>query len=227
MAQQYFTIPATGVYGTYKFYENDQIPMELAVELGIEGAALTEGDYFSSEEQAAIIDTVSAGASLRILPAYDETMPPYLASAASNPGANTLVLMEAPLRSDDLTVGVVRVYVAVNAAADLKVGVYTFDGTTFTLLGSSAATAVGGSATVQAVSLSAPVTVPGGTRRYYGLVTDSATPTFGRMPGPPPVLVYLDPYVTIETSAFTLPATLALADTASTNLAFWLRGGAA
>lgn len=54
MAQQWYTITEDGIYGQRQYVTGDQIPMEWAVEWGLDGAELAEGEFFSTEEQAAV-----------------------------------------------------------------------------------------------------------------------------------------------------------------------------
>lgn len=70
VAQTYYTIPSSGVYRSpdgrenYWFYEDDLIPMELAVRMGMDGATLPDPDpYFTADEQAAIAQIASENVS--------------------------------------------------------------------------------------------------------------------------------------------------------------------
>jgi hypothetical protein len=115
--------------------------------------------------------------------AYDESVP--FAAASNSAGmnaANDVVLMELPQRNDSLVIAKIRLWVA-NQAGNLDVGLWRFDGATWTLITSSGSTAVGTGAAVQTVTLLAPYTRPPRTRTYIGLSTDSGTATFGRAPG--------------------------------------------
>lgn len=153
---------------------------------------------------------------------YDETIPYWYATTSSAPATNTLYIAEADNRATDLVVDKIRVAVGATSNGNLKVCVYTFDGTTWTLLGSSASTAVSTANTIQTVSLQSTVVVPRGVRRFYGLVSDG-TATFQRMAGVLQVAAFLEPSLALKASSFTLPATMVLADLTATNLGFWLK----
>lgn len=157
---------------------------------------------------------------------YDEPYPWWYASTSSAPVANTLNLMEAPNRDTDITVGVIRVKVGATSNGNLKVAAYTFDGTTWTLVGSSASTAVGTVSTIQAVSLSSSVVIRRGVRRFYGLVTDG-TATFFRMAGPDTNMGFLQPSAASKASSFTLPSSMVVGDLAVTSFIPWMRASAA
>lgn len=153
---------------------------------------------------------------------YDETHPYWYATTSSAPATNTLYIAEADIRSTDLVVDKIRVAVGATSNGNLKVCVYTFDGTTWTLAASSASTAVGAINTIQTVSMQTPAVIPRGVRRFYGLVSDG-TATFQRMAGVLQVAAFLEPSLALKASSFTLPATMVLADLTATNLGFWLK----
>lgn len=158
---------------------------------------------------------------------YDETVPWAFATATGALTANALYLTEADNRDTGLTVGVIRLKVGATTNGNLKVAVYTYDGTTWTLLGPSDSTAVGSANTVQAVSLSSAVVVPRGVRRFYGLVTDG-TATFFRIPGTDAAMGFLEPDTLVKTNSFTLPTSFVVGDpgVSSNNLCPWLRASA-
>lgn len=130
---------------------------------------------------------------------YAESIPWFDATTSSNGGASNLYIVECAKRRAPFKIGVVRCYPAVQSG-NLDVGVWTFDGTTWTLLGSSGSTAVGTANTMQAVSLAAAVTVPPATRFYLGLVTDNGTATFQRAATPNTDLAFLHPSVAKKAS---------------------------
>lgn len=156
---------------------------------------------------------------------YEETYPWWYASTSSNPTTNSLHLAEAPRRNTSITIGVVRVLIGATSNGNLKVAVYTFDGTTWTLAGSSASTAVGAISTIQAVSLQSTIVVPAGVRRFYGFVTDG-TATVQRMAGPSAAIGLLSPDTMVKVNSFTLPSTFVIGDVTSTNIMPWMRGSA-
>lgn len=113
MAQQWYTITADGVYGQRQYYTGDQIPMEWAVEWGLDGAALSDGEFFDAATKAALAAELADPASAAraqveaaialgnpvFIETYDPTDGASLAVAA-----NTNYLLRGPRLHTDITI---------------------------------------------------------------------------------------------------------------------------
>lgn len=159
---------------------------------------------------------------------YDETIPVYAATADATMGTNTLVLVEAPRRMTALTVGHIDLYVA-TSSGNLDVGVYSFDGTTWTLLTSSGSTAAGDATSRQTVTLLDEATRQPGERWFYGFAGDNGTLTIRRTPTNVAAVTSTDQSAVIKTSSFPLATNAASFTTAAVTGALilpWLRAKA-
>lgn len=94
------------------------------------------------------------------------------------------------------------------SSGNLDVGIYSWDGTTATRLGSSGSTAVGTASTTQTVALTATVVLSPGTNYFFALACDNATATFGRLGSGDGDLGAYGSRSLLKTSSFPLPATI-------------------
>jgi hypothetical protein len=114
------------------------------------------------------------------------------------------------------------------AAGNCRHAIYTFDGTTFTLVGSTPSTALAGSNTTQDINLSVAYTRQYGVKHYAGFIVDatavagSATVsrlnTAGAANGKGLKSLFYD------VGSFTLPATIAVGSVAGVNTTVWQHG---
>lgn len=161
---------------------------------------------------------------------YAESIPAWAAVGASSvQNANNVVIQRMPRLIDPLPVAKVRLYV-IATSGNLDVGVYTFDGTTWTLQSSSGSTAVGSATTVQTVSMLTTYVVQPGVDWYIGLSADNTTATFQRTAAGVAAIFAAGPVglsMAFKASSFPLATNatsfVAAGLTLTNTFAFWLR----
>jgi hypothetical protein len=106
------------------------------------------------------------------------------------------------------------------------VGVYSFDGVTYTRLASSGSVAAGAINSVQRVALTAPLSIVPGVTYVLAAVADNATVLLGSAPTSHANLLAFDDFHHTKSTAFPLPATIALSGVGTTINVVWLAGTA-
>lgn len=159
---------------------------------------------------------------------YCETIPVNIANAnAAAAASNQLNLAEIPRRNNSLIISKIRLYVG-TTGGNIDVGVWQFDGTTWTLLSSSGSTAVGSGSAIQTIDLLTPVETKG-RRIFLGEARDGTTAQIGRHGGVAiAALMELDNRSVAKASSFPLATnatSFAVGDlTTPPTWTFWLRG---
>lgn len=157
---------------------------------------------------------------------YDETIPGYVVNAVQAlPGANNLILIEAPRRNSILTIGRFRHWIG-TSSGNVDVGVWTFDGTTYTLVGSTGSTPAGTLNAVQTIVPGASIVVPKHVRRFYGIAADNTTVTFGRFSSLNALINVEDKRMRVRAASFPLATNAAsFTDAGLTQTAnsYWIR----
>lgn len=151
---------------------------------------------------------------------YAQTVPMVAPIGNFSLSGSITYYAEADVRTSEFMIAGIRASFGSDPAADITVSVYSFDGTTFTLEGSSPATAVDATG-VQTIALSAPVTIPAGTRLYFGIGSTGAM-SLACVPVTN-TASFLTPEIAARAGVVTPPATMVVADLQATNVRVWMR----
>lgn len=157
-------------------------------------------------------------------PANWQTYDGGVAIGASAPTSNRVYLA----RIDEISATTTTMTHYVGAAAgNCMVGLYTFDGATFTRVATSASTAIAGTTTTQNIALSAAYTRQPGLDHYAAFIGDAAAATnatIGRASGSGAVNLKGYQAVHHDPGSFTLPATIAVGSVSGQGMKIWQFG---
>lgn len=142
---------------------------------------------------------------------------------------NTLNVHDVPIRSTPLAIAKMRVWV-VNQANNVDVGVFSSDGTTLTLVGSSGSTVVG-TAGEQIINMLATVVLQPGVQYYLGICPDNVASTWGRAGASGFAISKEGPTFSGGSRATSFPlatnaTSFTLASLTAISARFWIRGSA-
>lgn len=160
---------------------------------------------------------------------YVETFPPTMLQAGGAILANQLWLFDVDIINNPIALAKFRIWIVLQSG-NVDVGLFSSDGTTATLVGSSGSTAVG-AAGEQVITLATPPVQRPGIQHYLGICPDNVTATFGRMTSSAYNMGKVGPVFAnvSRTSSFPLATnatSFALADLVAGSNRFWLRASA-
>lgn len=154
---------------------------------------------------------------------FVETVDARLIGGVSAGSANAAYLARVRV-SKTIDVSTIRVYVGTQSG-NLDVGIYVDNGgTTYDRIASSGSTACGTGSAVQALSLTAAVTLSPGMDYWFACARDNTTATLLRAgPGIAAVAALHNTVIAFATS-FPLPTTLTKASASGDTPTIWMRG---
>jgi hypothetical protein len=121
-----------------------------------------------------------------------------------------------------ITVTTASIDVQATATGNVVVGIYSSDGTTFTRLAVSAATAIGPSTTIQTIALGSSVTLSPGVDYYAYFAADTASATFIRAAVASGRTASHNVKSRSKTSEYPSSASVAISATATNGVCNWI-----
>lgn len=137
---------------------------------------------------------------------YIEPIPwPSFSAEAVYFTANFAVLVAVRVAAP-VVISTIEYYVG-TASGNVDVGIYTYDGSTFTRAASSGSTAASGTNAIQAINLTAPYALAPGVTYYFAIAADNITITMTRIV-PHSATTLAHARAVAKSSSFPLPATI-------------------